>query len=131
KSARWGARRRKWRRLPANSRRSPFLDASRRRQLDRRTQAAGRGAVEAELALVEGHQVGDDRKTEPRAGLALVEPATAAGRLDPLLGRKARTVVVDIDRQPAGGIVVWRLLVADADPHLALRPFAGVVDELA
>ena len=97
-----------------------------------RPEAADRRAVEAERALIEGDEVGDDRQAEAGAGLGLVEPAAARGRLLPLLGGQARPVVVDAEGQAAGRLVVGRAVDSRPRPSTSrLRPFAGVVDEVA
>src|SRR5262249_18123661 len=124
---------RKGRRLPANSRRTTFLNPSPsgRGKFNYGAQSPCRRTVEVELAFVEGDEVGHDGKAEARSRLALVETAAAAGGFNPLLRVEAGTVVVDIDGEPARHFVARRLLITNTHPDLAFCPFSAVVYERA
>ena len=101
-----------------------------RRQHQFRAQAADRGGAERQAAAVERGEFDHDRQAEPRAGLGLVEPASAPRDLLALGRRQAAAVVVDDDAQStAAGR--RRRAPADLDGDPRLRPFAGIVDEIA
>src|SRR5579871_2059334 len=102
-----------------------------RGQYELRAQAADRCAAEHKLAAVEGREIRDDRKAEPRARLVLVELAATARNLLARFRRQARPVIVDEDMEEGAVDGMAGFLPEHLDFDARVRPFAGVVDEIA
>src|SRR5688572_596707 len=94
------------------------------RQIQLHLQSAERGPAQRQGAAIERRKVERDGEAEAAAGLALVEPTAALQGLRALLGRDAGAVIADLDLQPVIG-------ASGGDPHLASRPFAGIVEQVA
>src|SRR5690606_31077099 len=93
-------------------------------------QAALGRVAEGEGAAVEVSEVCDDRETEARPRLALVEALAPVDGLLSELRCEARTVVVDDDKQQ-GGFACLCLRDGNLEENLGLRPLAGIVQEIA
>src|SRR6202051_4448389 len=96
-----------------------------------RPQAPDRRGAELELAAIEAGHLHHDRQSEARPRFGLVQPPPTAGNLLALRGRKSRTIVVDRDADDPPAFRPVQLLreYLDGDPRL--RPFAGIVDQIA
>src|SRR5436190_14095081 len=112
---------------------SPRSDITRSsaRQHELGAQASDRGGAEREAAPVEARELDHDREAQSRARLGLVEAAAAARDLLALLRRKAGAVVVDQDVQDEALAARLDSFGKCLDRHPRLRPFTGVVDQVA
>src|SRR5581483_858140 len=71
-------------------------------------------------------EIGDDREAKPRARLALIEPLPPLHRPFALLLGQSWTVIVDDDEK---SLVFYRH--PRGRFHLRVRPFAGIVEQVA
>src|SRR6185295_19570220 len=94
-------------------------------------QPSDRGRSQREVSAIEVDELDHDRQPQPCAGLGLVEPAAAPADLLALLRGQARTIVIHDDADDAPLAVDLGPLHERFQRDARLRPFAGIVDEVA